>query len=58
MYMQQLYQREILIEEQQVYELNPLYNCIYDTRTPLRNLTTVSDIRVRHTYLEEDTGIT
>jgi hypothetical protein len=58
MYMQQLYQREILIEEQQVYELNPLYNCIYDMRPPLRNLTTVSDITVRNTYLQEDTGIT
>jgi hypothetical protein len=57
MYMQQLYQREILIEEQQVYELNPLCNCIYDTRPPLRNLTTVSDITVRNTYLQEDTGI-
>jgi len=29
---QQLYQREILIAEQQVCELNPLYSCICDTR--------------------------
>jgi len=58
MYMQQLYQREILIEEQQVFELNPLYNCIYDTRPPLCNLTIVSDITVRNTYLQEDMGIT
>jgi len=56
--MQQLYQREILFEEQQVYELNPLYNFIYNTRPPLRNLTTVSGITVRNTYLQEDTGIT
>jgi len=58
MYMQQLYQREILIAEQQVYELNPLYNCIYDTRPPLHNLITVSDITARNTHLQEDTGIT
>jgi hypothetical protein len=58
MYIQQLYQTEILIAEQQIYELNPLYSCIYDTRPPMRNLITVPDITARNTYLQEDTGIT
>jgi hypothetical protein len=40
------------------YELNPLYNCIYETKPPLSNLITVSDLAARNTYLQEDTGIT
>ena len=58
MCMQQLYQGEILIAEQQVYELNSLYSCICDTRPSLRNRSTVPDVTASNTYLEEDTGIT
>jgi len=50
MYMQQLYQREILIAEQQVCELNPLYSCICDTRPPLRNRSTVPDTTTSDTH--------
>jgi hypothetical protein len=58
MNMQQLYQREILIGEQQVCELNPLYSCICDTRPPLRNRSTVPDITESDTHLQENNSIT
>ena len=49
MYMQQLYQREILIAEQQFCELNPFCSCICDTRPLLRNRSTVPDNGKGHT---------
>jgi hypothetical protein len=58
MYMQQLYQREILIAEQQVCELKPLYSRICDTRPLLRNRSTVPDTAASDTHLQVNTDIT
>jgi len=58
MYIQKFHREGILIAEQQVYELNPLYDCIYDTRLLHRNQPTVPSTTAQDTYQQENTDIT
>jgi hypothetical protein len=58
MYIQKFHQKGILIAEQQVYELNTLYDCIYDTRLLPRNQPTVPSTTAQDTHQRENTDIT